>query len=306
MWALGNEPEIFTTREQRIPLWKAINKLALIVKELDPQHPVMTVLGDTYRTVLVEVDQYCPALDLVGLNAYVDMLTMPEDVAHQNWKRPYVVTEFGPRGHWQVEKTPWGLPIEDNSTAKAEFYLKAYRHAIENRPQCLGSYVFLWAQKQEKTHTWYGLFLPDGSRTGAIDAMTYLWSGHWPANRCPRLGPQGIESGLAPAGLKPGPAAYPAGSQIHCHITAEDPDGDALGIHWDLRKDVSGNPNVGGDFEEATAPIEGAVLGHEQGKARLQVPQIPGNYRLFVYVYDGHGNAATANLPLQAQSAPAR
>jgi AraC-like DNA-binding protein len=79
------------------------------------------------------------------------------------------------------------VPIEDDANAKAEFYLQAYQHSVSGHPACLGSYVFYWAHKQEKTHTWYGMFLPDGSRTPAIDAMSFLWTDRWPTNRCPAL-----------------------------------------------------------------------------------------------------------------------
>jgi hypothetical protein len=93
------------------------------------------------------------ALDLVGLNSYVQMLKLPEEIAKQGWTRPYVVTEFGPRGHWQVPKTPWKVPIEDDANSKAEFYLRAYQHSVSGQAACLGSYVFYWAHKQERVFT---------------------------------------------------------------------------------------------------------------------------------------------------------
>ncbi len=81
MWNLGNEPEIHTTPEQRVLLWREVNRLAAMVKAEDPHHPVITVIGDAYKRILHEVEAQCPALDAIGLNAYVDMLTMPADVA---------------------------------------------------------------------------------------------------------------------------------------------------------------------------------------------------------------------------------
>jgi hypothetical protein len=296
-WALGNELEIRTTPEQRAVLLKEVDAVAEMIHALDPNHPVITVVGGQYKQMLHELNQYCPHLDAVGLNSYADMLALPEDIRREGWTRPYWVTEFGPRGHWQVAKTAWKLPIEDSSTEKADFYRKAYEHAVKDRSQCLGSYVFHWAQHHEKTHTWYGMFLEDGSRTEAVDVMTYLWSGRWPANRSPRLSPAPIQI-TSEDGAAKGPATLPPGALLHCRLVASDPEGDALQYSWDLRLDVSGDPKVGGDREEPTPPIDGLVLAASADRATFRLPEQEGVYRLFAYVRDGHSNAATANVPL--------
>jgi hypothetical protein len=299
-WALGNELEIGTTAGQRAVLWREIDEVAGMIHGIDPSHPVITVIGGQYKEMLHELNQYCPSLDAVGLNSYADMLTLPEDIRREGWTRPYWVTEFGPRGHWQVTRTAWKLPIEDSSTEKAEFYRRAYEHAVEGRPQCLGSYVFHWAQHHEKTHTWYGMFLADGSRTEAVDVMTYLWSGRWPAHRSPRLDPAPIHIN-SENGAAQGPAILPPGAVLDCHLDASDPDGDPLQYSWDLRLDVSGDPKVGGDREDPTPPIEGLVLAATGNRATFRLPEREGNYRLFAYARDGHGDAATANLPLRVE-----
>lgn len=303
MWALGNELEIHTTPEQRVVLWKAVNEAAAAIHKIDPNHPVITVIGSDYKRdggMLKEMDEHCPALDAVGLNMYVDMLTVPEEVSRQNWKRPYLITEFGPRGHWQVPKTAWKMPIEDTSTEKAEFYAKAYDHAVKDRPQCLGAYVFHWAQHHEKTHTWYGMFLEDGSPTGAVDVMQQAWTGKWPVNRCPSV--SRIEATLKDGGNASEPNVFPPGALLRCRVEAGDPDGDAVTISWDVRKDVANNPNVGGDREEPTPPIDGAVVEAGGQEAVIRLPEQAGPYRVFVYVRDPGGRAATANLPVLARA----
>ncbi|MBZ5581544.1 MAG: hypothetical protein LAQ30_04935 [Acidobacteriia bacterium] len=302
-WALGNESELSAKETDRLLLWAALEDLARAIKAEDPNHPVITVLAGASR--LAEVKKLCPSLDAIGLNAYGSMLQLPEAVAAAGWDKPYIVTEFGPRGHWEVAKTPWGLPIEDSSTEKADFYLKAYRHAVEGRPQALGAYVFLWGNKQEKTHTWYGMFLPDGSPTEAADVMTYFWTGKWPANRAPRIGPGKIKI-AAESGATDRENEFLPGTKLRCSITPSDPEGDPLKVAWDLRVDVSDNPSSGGDREPASVPIDGAVLSTAGNEARIQVPDKPGNYRIFVYVRDPAGKAATANVPIRAVPPAAR
>lgn len=297
MWGIGNEVEHHATEAERILVWKEINLIAKMIKGLDENHPVITVIAGAGGGKLEELMEYCPELDAIGINTYGKLAKVPQQVEEQGWEKPYLITEFGPRGWWEVDKTSWGLPLEDTSSEKAEFYLAGYQKAIANRGNCLGSYVFLWGDKQEKTHTWFCLFLPDGTPTGVVDAMTYAWTGKWPANRSPVIGEKKLRVRVSGSAYK---AEYIFGpnAKLDCVVDASDPEGGPLRIEWDLRIDVSDNPNTGGDREKATPPIEGAVLGTDKNTATIKTPAKEGNYRIFVYVFDDKGYVATANVPI--------
>jgi hypothetical protein len=301
MWGVGNEVELGVKPEDRPLVWKALEDLARMVKQTDGKHPVIVVLAGIGGGKLAELNQHCPSIDAIGVNAYGAMLMVPETLRKEGWQRPYVVTEFGPRGHWEVAKTPWGLPIEDNSTQKADFYLKAYQHTVAGQPNCLGSYVFLWGQKQEKTHTWYGMFLPEGNRTASVDALSYAWTGKWPADRCPRIGPGAIRIAREASPAENATRIFAPGTTLRATFDVSDPESKPLTIRWDLRKDVSDNPSTGGDREASTPPIEGAVVDAAANPATLRLPAAPGNYRIFAYAIDPAGNSATANLALRVE-----
>ncbi|HYH15787.1 MAG TPA: hypothetical protein VD794_11230, partial [Flavisolibacter sp.] len=206
---------------------------------------------------------------------------------------PYMVTEWGPTGHWECLQTEWKMPIEETSSEKAAVYKSRYEYAVErDREQCLGSYVFLWGQKQERTPTWYGLFTEKGEESEVIDVMQYLWSGRWPANKAPHIYSLQLDGKKATQNvyIKPG-GSYEALAVV------TDMDGDQLQYRWELLPEPT-KVGEGGDFEERPKTLEpGLIKSARTGKALLKAPQAAGAYRLFVYITDGHNNVATANLP---------
>jgi len=306
IWGIGNEVEHHASKEYRILVWKEINRIAEMIKQIDKNHPVITVIAGLGNESsesgmkLKDIEKYCPGLDAIGINSYGGLPNVPNEIKKQGWKKPYIIPEFGPRGWWEVARTPWGLPIEDTSTQKALFYYQSYLAGIANKSNCLGSFVFLWGNKQEKTHTWFCLFLPDGSPTEMIDAMTRAWTGSWPDNRAPTVEAKGIEV----ISHKNEQHIYKTLEKITCKIHASDPDGDRMTIKWDLRKDVSDHPGTGGDREDRIPPIEGAIELAVNATAIINLPQEEGNYRIFIYVFDPSGKVATANLPIKVEADP--
>jgi len=194
--------------------------------------------------------------------------------------------------------TPWGAVIEQNTSEKMQHYFQSYQSTIAKEPRCLGSYVFLWGQKQEKTHTWYGMFLSDGSATATVDAISRAWTGDWPDNRAPLIGPDGIQITAKEKMQQDQWNCFSTGTIVNCGVKAWDPEGELVTIKWDLRKDVSDAPGVGGDREPSNPPIDNSILSSQGKEAVVQLPQLPGRYRIFVYVYDNGGRAATANVPI--------
>ena len=139
----------------------------------------------------------------------------------------------------------------------------------------------------EATATWYGMFLSDGSRLGAVDVMTEIWSGKPPENLAPTVEPL----------LMDGPAEVDPHEKVRVRATITDPEGDSVRVRWVLRPE-SDEYVTGGDFRPNLPDIEGAILEGNLDGAVLRMPEEPGPYRLFLYAYDEAGNAATANIPL--------
>jgi hypothetical protein len=268
-----------------------------MIHEVDSQHPTTTALSFSVNPELLgHIEQRMPDLDIISIQKYADVVNVPRYIDEAGIERPYMVTEWGTKGHWEVEKTSWGAPIESNSSEKAAHYLKIYQTVIAARPdRIIGSYAFLWGQKQERTPTWYGMFLADGSETEAIDVMHYIWNGEWPHNRAPAIDSMTLDSKTSHDNVK-----LSAGEQYDVRLIASDPDGDSLEYRWEMMRESEATEE-GGDKEEIPEVIAERI--DDPGKAYITVtaPDDPGAYRLFVYVYDGQGSAGHANVPFYVQ-----
>lgn len=290
IWGIGNEMEGFAEGDDPA-VWAAVDRVAAMVKELDPHHPTMTVTTFVHGKRIEFVHRHSPAIDIHGINAYAAAGQVPGLLRAGGATKPFVLTEFGPPGPWEVPRSAWGAPYEPTSEEKARAYRQAYQAAILGAPGlALGSYAFLWGHKMEGTGTWLGMFLEDGSPTAAVDVMTELWSGRPVPEHAPVAAPLVLE----------GPAEVEPGTVVVVRSTVSDPEGGAVRVRWELRPE-SGEYATGGDFRRNPPAIEGAVLESGRDGARVRMPREPGPYRLFLYAYDATGRAGTANLPLRVR-----
>jgi hypothetical protein len=293
-WSVGNELDhVPGNRPYNPRIWARLNDLARAIKRIDPRHPVMTVVGTgVFERKVQEIAAGCKDMDLLGINAYGDIPRACE-LTRRHWPRPYVVTEWGPTGHWEVPKTSWRAPIEQSSSEKARVIEERYRTVIQaDRSHCLGSFAFYWSEKQETTHTWYGLFLR-GLRTESIDVLRHLWTGQWPANRAPAI------TGLEIQGRDDTrEARLTASNTYRAGSKANDPDSDPLTYAWEVRPEVVVPPgSYAGALETASRPVPGLIANPTCAAIEFTAPRGPGAYRLFVTITDGQGHVAYANVP---------
>jgi hypothetical protein len=294
MWAVGNELDhIPGNKDYNLKVWDAVNEIAGMIKKLDPDHPVMTVVGTGKKEKLQDIKERCPDIDLLGINAYADIVRVPEWLREYEWDKPYVVTEWGPSGWWQVPRTKKGVVIEETSTEKARVYRERYEKVILDDPLCLGSYVFLWtSNRQERTHTWFNMF-HNNLKTQTVEVMQYLWTGKWPENRAPRIEDITINGMNALDHIELTPESINTAK-----VVASDPDLDTLTMEWELLPEPEKFGAYAGQGEKKPDPVEGFIQARLQNTIRFKIAEKKSrNYRLFVYVYDGKGNAGVANIP---------
>jgi len=281
-WGIGNEVE--TGEADPLPAWREINRLAGIVKALDPAHPTLMIVADGDLARLQPLADCCADVDLLGINVYAGaVFDLPQRLRAAGIAKPVVVSELGPLGQWQAGRKPWGAPVEPTSSEKAAFFGDALAF-LRKAPQIVGVLPFLWGAKQEQTATWHGLLLADGSLTAMTDTLSEAWGRQVDAP-APRIRGIGIAAD-----------AFAPGAEISAGVDAAAFDGSPLRTEWTVLAEAT-DLRKGGDVEAAPPRVPVEVLDADAAAMRFVAPSQPGAYRLFITLRDGRGKAATANLP---------
>jgi hypothetical protein len=291
MWGIGNELNLRHTNPK---VWDAVNDLSKMIHQVDPNHPTTTMLAGAEPEDIMLVAKRCTDIDLLSFQVYGEIDQLPRFLAESQFQGAYTVSEWGATGHWESPCTDWKRPIEANSSEKAESYKQRYLNYIAaDTAQCIGSFVFLWGQKQERTPTWYGVFLENGLRMGAAQIMQYLWTGEWQEHRAP------IIKSLTIEGLNAIDSVHLKQDQrCSAQVSSDTQRDQALTYRWEIMREVDKDvESDGGDFEPKPEVVWQQSGAEIADKIAFKAPD-KGEYRLYVYIEDHHGNAATANLPI--------
>jgi hypothetical protein len=284
MWGIGNEMENYEPPGDTA-VYRAIQDIAAMIKNEDPNHPTMTVFAEVGGDKVSLLHKLCPDVDVLGINTYAGGETVGDRYKKAGGTKPYVITEFGPPGGWETPKTPWGAVPELTSTAKADCYRRTYVGSVLGaKGLCLGSYAFLWGHKREATVTWYGMFLPDGAKLAAVDTMSELWTGKPVPNPCPKI---------LSLKLAEGNGRVQPGATVRVLLNATGADK----VTWQLHRESFDHATGGDEIPEPTQYPQ-AILKATDQQAELKMPAESGGYRLYAFVRSARGGAAVANIPL--------
>lgn len=289
MWGIGNEVDLFYSNTR---VWAAINDIAKYIHQVDPNHPTSTVTAGLDEKEVKLILRDAPEIDVYCVNTYGDIAGVRKNIRNFGWQGPYMITEWGPNGHWEVAKTKWGAPVEQSSSEKAKSYRERLSNEIQaDKQYCIGSYVFLWGHKQETTSTWYGLFSAEGNASEAVEVLQDIWKPGTVKNRTPVL-----DSVLVNGKKKGEYIALTADEVYNAVAYVKDVDDYILKASWVIVPE-SRDIKSGGDAESAPTPIPGLFKNKTANSAKFFAPSTEGAYRLFFETVDGNGHYAYTNVP---------
>ncbi|MEM6686365.1 MAG: glycoside hydrolase family 2 TIM barrel-domain containing protein [Bacteroidota bacterium] len=185
-WGVGNEVYLnMATDAEKEAYSKFLERVCSNIKKIDKNHPISSTEAWTFG--LDWWQKYVPSIDIYGLNCYgAGANFLQEELQKRNIDKPYVITEFNVTGEWDIENLKNGVKVEPSDEEKYTAITNGYRNWIQTKSQCLGVYVFHYADGNDFMSPWLfthhnGLYRP--TYWGIRKAFT----GKEPTNQIPKI-----------------------------------------------------------------------------------------------------------------------
>ena len=293
MWGIGNEVDL---KYSNFKVWETIEEIAKFIKKVDPNHPTMTVIAGLDPSKVFMIKKYCPSVDILGINVYGSIVNANLNIRRYGWEKPYIVTEWGVNGPFEAKVNSWGAKIEPTNGIKANQRLKRYKNFIEgDREKCLGSYCFLWGQKQESTATWHGMYLSNGNPTEAVDVMEYCWKGQWPEKRAPSIMKIKLNGGNWQKNH-----VFIKNEEVNLEFIFNKNNNDSLYYDFQLYPETF-SIKGGGDYQKSPDKLEFIKVKQLESSLTFNVPNKKGFYRMFVFIKNEINQSSVANIPFRVE-----
>ncbi|NUS80016.1 MAG: hypothetical protein HOV70_27950 [Streptomyces sp.] len=278
MWDVGNESVLglqncysgAELERQRDAYTTLVNDITKKIHAVDPDHPVTST--DAWVGAWPYYKKNAPDLDLYAVNSYNAVCDIKSAWEQGGYTKPYIVTETGPAGEWEVPDDTNGVPLEPSDRAKADGYSRAWGCVTGHQGVALGATMFHYGTEYDFGGIWFNL-LPAGQKRLSYYAVKRAYGGDTTHDNTPP-----VISDLAVEG-DAGKVA--AGHDLVVQVKATDPDGDPLSY------EVLDN-SMYVDQSKNLASLPFTDLGG--GRLKVTAPDRPGVWKMYVKVTDGRGN----------------
>jgi exo-beta-1,3-glucanase (GH17 family) len=276
LWDVGNEV-ILTMQDhglaadvveaRRVAYARFVNEVAEAIHAADPNHPVTST--DAYTHAWTYYRQYSPALDLLAVNSYGAIDTVKRDWIAGGYTKPYILTEGGPDGEWEVPNDVNGVPDEPTDLQKRQGYTDSW-NAIKGHPGvALGATEFHYGLENDFGGVWLNTTTGGWRRLG-YHALRRAYTGQNAPNTPPEITSMTVGS----------QTAVPAGGTFTVNVAATDPQGDLIRYHLMASdKHITGNRG-----------LTNLVFTQNGSGFTVRAPEQLGVWKVYVYAFDGHGN----------------
>ena len=283
-WGVGNEVTLnIATEQEKIAYAKFLEEVIQEIKKLDANHPVASV--SAWLTDVPYWIKYTPSIDIYGVNAYgYSNAAIPGELKKLGGNRPYMVTEYGPRGEWDAPTDANGGRVEPNDAEKYDMIAKGFHDMIEkNRPDCIGAFVFNFGDSFDQTGLWLNFFV-DGAYRPVYWGTQQAFTGKHEADY-PR-----IEQFLLQKGNDPKKAGSWAKALVK--FTAKDRSACKVSFAYNDR-------NLPWPQKDKVHKLQSRVVDEDKGIYEIQVPNAGSLVKVYALVQDDFPNLAEATTSMK-------
>lgn len=292
-WCVGNELD-FPYKPKFKPFYNTLNQLINLIHQSDTNHPVTTTLINFQRRTIYNLKLKVPDLDFISINTFGQLNDLEKELSDFTWfwDGPYLITEWSPKGGWESELTAWEVPIENTSTKKAELYTTYYRNYLSNSDgRCLGSLAFYWGNKEEFTHTWFGVFNEDGDKTEVVESLSDCWKNTQTKHYSPQVEYMLLDGKGAKDNI-----LLDTASIHHAQVfLKKGTNTNDLSYKWEIVKEDW--TRYRDEKRKKPVPEQGLFKDSVSTNLTFNTPKAEGPYRIFVTIRSKTGYCATANIP---------
>ncbi|MGY0020557.1 discoidin domain-containing protein [Streptomyces sp. cg35] len=292
MWNVGNESVLGLQNcysgdeleKQRDAYTTFVNDITKKIHAVDPNHPVTST--DAWVGAWPYYKKNAPDLDLYAVNSYNAVCDVKSAWEQGGYTKPYIVTETGPAGEWEVPDDANGVPQEPTDQAKAEGYTKAWGCITGHKGVALGATMFHYGTEYDFGGIWFNL-LPAGEKRLSYYAVKKAYGADTSRDNTPPV--------ISQMDIEGGASNVPAGRDLIVSAKATDPDGDPLSYQ------VLSNSNYI-DQSKQLVPMQATDLG--SGRLKVTAPDKPGVWKIYVKVTDGKGNVGVETRSVRVVPPP--
>ncbi|MFD3776977.1 discoidin domain-containing protein [Streptomyces sp. NPDC058612] len=291
MWNVGNESVLglqncYSGTEleaQRNAYTTFVNDVAKKIHTIDPDHPVTST--DAWTGAWPYYKRNAPDLDLYSMNAYGDICGVKQDWVDGGYNKPYIITETGPAGEWEVPNDANGIPEQKTDVQTAEGYTTAWNCITGHQGVALGATMFHYGVEHDFGGIWFNL-LPDGLKRLSYYAVKKAYTGSTAGDNTPPVISNMVVDQASNA---------PAGGEFTVRANISDPQNDPL----TYKVFLSGN-YANGDKRL----VEAQWRSTGNGTFAVTAPEKLGVWKVYIQAEDGRGNAGIETKSVKVVAPP--
>ncbi|WP_328318766.1 discoidin domain-containing protein [Streptomyces sp. NBC_00388] len=287
MWNVGNESTLGLQNcysgdqleAQRNAYTSFVNDVAKKIHQVDPNHPVTST--DAWTGAWPYYKRNAPDLDLYAVNAYNAVCNVKSDWEKGGYDKPYIVTETGPAGEWEVPDDANGVPDEPTDVQKADGYTKAWGCITGHKGVALGATMFHYGTEDDFGGVWFNL-VPDGQKRLSYYAVKKAYGGNTSGDNTPPV--------ISDMSVENATTGVPAGGQVKVSAKVTDPNGDRTTSQLFFSSNY---------IDQNKALVAADTTDNGNGTFSAKVPDKVGVYKVYVKSTDGHGNVGIETKSLK-------